>query len=221
MHPQEAETVKRVAVRRDMIDSLHLRAFVREDTAILASLSGITPLPVMTQTELMIDADWYRHFVTWLDTISHGRSSGIITLLSFLVIGGTASVLNLIVIVILGLIDHNGFNSSVKYLLYSGIATEISIIFNFSLNDRFTFRSRIAKHSTWLQRCLRFHGPASIGFVLTLALSRTAYILLSHYHYGAVIAQAISIIFVTSVNFTMHRFWTYRKPAVDPKLVLD
>jgi putative flippase GtrA len=94
------------------------------------------------------------------------------------------------------------------------VATEISLLYNFFLNDRYTFHSMLDASRTWLQRCIRFHGPASVGFVLTL-------LIFSFNHYvleiRPVIAQAIAIAIVTAVNFVMHRFWTFRPKSTATK----
>ncbi|MBA3824949.1 MAG: GtrA family protein [Ktedonobacterales bacterium] len=182
-----------------------------EDTLVLAGISGITPIPVRTQDDLIIDAVWFRSFHAWLDRASGGRAAKLMPLLSFLVIGGSASVLNLVIIFALDFIRHPMPKDLVLHTIYSAIATEVSLIYNFMLNDRFTFRALVDMRRSWLQRCIRFHGPASVGFVLTLALSNLFVILLpAHLPHNSVIAQAMAIVIVTAVNFTMHRFWTYR-----------
>ncbi len=184
--------------------------FADEDTLVLASISGITPLPVATQANLIIDAGWYRRFDAWLHKVSGAKADGIMQLVSFLVIGGSASLLNLIIIFAFDLLDKTHHNDLTRHLIYSAIATEISLLYNFMLNDRFTFHAMIDQRRTWLQRCIRFHGPASVGFVLTLILSSVFFSLTQTLPHHAVIAQAMAIVIVTAVNFTMHRFWTYR-----------
>lgn len=136
------------------------------------------------------------------------KSSEIQKIVSFLVIGGSASLINLIFVFIL-----DKFASFLPFFAISIVATEISLIFNFYLNDRFTFRSMLAStNRTWLQRCIRFHGPASIGFGLTLLIANFA----KHgLHFSSVISQATAIAIVTVVNFIMHRYWTFR-PTNNP-----
>jgi putative flippase GtrA len=183
-----------------------------EDTLILASLSGITPLPVHTQ-EMMINAVWFKNLYAWLDRVSGGKAAKIVPVLSFLVIGGSASVMNLIIVFTCDFLDRAHHNELLHNLIYSAIGTEISLIYNFMLNDRFTFRALVDGRRSWLQRCIRFHGPASVGFTLTLLLYSLFFTITkplpAHYHHS-VISQAMAIIIVTAVNFLMHRFWTYR-----------
>lgn len=170
------------------------------------------PAPRPSQPEapsvLPLDTEWLRALYSWVDRASNGRGQSILRLVSFLVVGGSASALNLICVWLFTKIDETRLNDAIPVFFLLVLSTEISLIFNFWLNDRFTFRSLIDRRRTWLQRCLRFHGPASVGFALTLIISNSA-------HYGAhlspVTAQAIAIVIVTGVNFVMHRFWTYRK----------
>jgi putative flippase GtrA len=146
-----------------------------------------------------------------LDRASNGHGEELLRIISFLIVGGSAALVNLVAIFVLDRIFRPTPADVVLYLVLSGIATEISVIENFSLNDRFTFRSLIDARRTWLQRCIRFHGPASVGYVLTLAISYSTF-RITHI---AVVSQAIAIVIVTAVNFAMHRFWTYRPKAVE------
>jgi putative flippase GtrA len=181
-----------------------------ESQPLLAAMSGITPIPVETQAELLIDAGWYRRIYAWLDRISGQKAAKLMQILSFLVIGGSASLVNLAVVYAFTLIDRTHENDVVHHAIYAAIATEISLLYNFMLNDRFTFRAMIDGRRNWLQRCLRFHAPASVGFVLTLALSSLFFILTKPLPHHAVISQAMAIVIVTAVNFLMHSLWTYR-----------
>jgi putative flippase GtrA len=182
-----------------------------EDTLLLSGISGITPVPVRTQDDFILDTPWFRSFHAWLNRATGGRAAKIMPLLSFLVIGGSASVVNLVIVFLFDFIDRTGHNEPIHHFIYAAIATEISLLYNFMLNDRFTFRALIDQRRTWLQRCIRFHGPASVGFTLTLALSTVFLLILpKHLAHSSVIAQAMAIVIVTAVNFTMHRFWTYR-----------
>ncbi len=185
------------------------QTMVMESQPLLAAMSGITPLPVELQAELMIDTEWYRRFYAWLDRISGNKAAKITQLLSFLIIGGSASLLNLLIVFGLDALDPN-HNAILHHVIYAAIATEVSLIYNFMLNDRFTFRLMIDQRRTWLQRCLRFHAPASVGFVLTLVLSSVFLVVLKALPHAAEIAQALAIVIVTAVNFLMHSFWTYR-----------
>jgi putative flippase GtrA len=157
-------------------------------------------------------ASWYGQLHRLLDEKSNGRAEELVRVVQFLVVGGSASALNLACV---GLFDKL-FNPSGVWPVFFVIlvATEISLLANFILNDRFTFRSLVSQQRTWSQRCLRFHGPASVGFVLTLLISNGIhqFVTLAHgKHLPLVVGQAVAIVIVTFVNFVMHRNWTYRE----------
>ena len=148
----------------------------------------------------------YNRFYQLVNAKSGGKAADMMRLVQFLIVGGSASVLNLVCVAILdGIFQPNGV---LPVFLATAAATEISLLFNFILNDRFTFRNMVSGSRTWFQRCIRFHGPASVGFVLTLIISNSVH----HFaHQKLVVSQAIAIVIVTMVNFFMHRNWTYRE----------
>lgn len=196
----EEETVKRPA------SHTHSARFTADSP--LETLEGLpTGLgPALTTAPAAGMPTKLRALYDLLDRYSGGRAAGIMRLASFLIIGGSASVLNLVIIAILDHFLHPSKTDTALYLVISAISTEISLVYNFALNDRFTFRSLIDTRRSWLQRCVRFHGPASVGFVLTLAISATVFTITHH----TVRSQAVAIVIVTGVNFLMHRYWTYR-----------
>ena len=163
-----------------------------------AATSAITTPPAL---------DWYEHLATWIDGKSGGRGEELMRILSFLIIGGSASVLNLICVFLFSRILGHHSQNAMGFFITTALATEISLIYNFTLNDRFTFRSMVDARRTWLQRCLRFHAPASIGFTLTLLIGSFAF---NVGHLSNITSQAIAITIVTAVNFFMHRYWTFR-----------
>ncbi len=172
--------------------------------------SAVEPASALRQPGLAIDAEWYRRLYHFVDTKSDGRGADVMPMLSFLVIGGSASVLNLFVVLLFDIFNHT-HHYVIAYPVYIAIATEISLIYNFFLNDRYTFKALIDGRRTWLQRMLRFHGPAMVGFFLTLVLSTFFHHLMPHV--TSIVPQSFAILIVTVVNFTMHRFWTYRPAA--------
>jgi putative flippase GtrA len=145
---------------------------------------------------------FYRFCYARLDVYTRGHAAEVRRLASFLIVGGMAALVNLAGVWVFSR------HTTLPFDVYIVLATEISLLFNFVLNDRFTFHSLIDNHRPWWLRCVRFHGPSSLGFGLTLALSYIAH------HLGRlppVTAQAVAIIIVTFVNFSMHRLWTYRR----------
>ena len=157
----------------------------------------------------------FRRLYTWLyfklNRYTKGRGAEVMRLASFLFVGGLASLVNLAGVWFFARYTH------VPYDLYIVLATEISLLCNFAMNDRLTFRS-LGSQRSWLMRCLRFHGPASIGFLLTLLI---AYVAHHAGHLQPVSAQAVAIIIVTFVNFAMHRLWTYRGVSHANQLPVD
>ncbi len=157
-------------------------------------------------------ADWYARLYHTIDVKSGGKAAELVRIGQFLIVGGSASVLNLACVALFDKVFHPTGVWPVFFVILA--ATEISLLFNFILNDRFTFRAFVSEHRTWLQRCIRFHGPASLGFVLTLLISNSVhqFVQLAHgKHPPLIVGQAIAIVIVTAVNFLMHRHWTYRE----------
>ncbi len=159
-----------------------------------------------------VQPSWYDQLLHLLDEKSGGRAEELVRIAQFLLVGGTASLLNLVCVGLLDRVFHPTGVMPVFFVILA--ATEISLLANFMLNDRFTFRSLVGEHRTWLQRCIRFHGPASVGFVLTLVISNSVHHFVTYghgKHLPLVVGQAIAIVIVTFVNFFMHRNWTYRE----------
>jgi putative flippase GtrA len=149
-----------------------------------------------------------RSCATRLDHYTRGHSAEVLRVVSFLVVGGLGALVNL------GCVWVFSTFTPLPHEAYIVLATEIALLFNFALNDRFTFHTQIDSRRPYWLRCLRFHGPSALGFVLTLLISSLAY----HYgHLSSLLAQAAAILIVTVVNFMMHRFWTYRPPARLPQ----
>jgi putative flippase GtrA len=146
----------------------------------------------------------YAALVRWLDRWTWQHGAQLLRLMSFLVVGGVGTVVNL------GCVWLFSRYTPLPYALYIVLATEISLLCNFALNDRFTFRALVDGRRAWWLRCVRFHVPAMLGFGLTLLLSDVA-------HYGLrwppLVAQGAAILIVTFVNFAVHHLWTYRAVA--------
>ncbi|HEY7125801.1 MAG TPA: GtrA family protein [Ktedonobacterales bacterium] len=140
-------------------------------------------------------------FVRWLDRWTWGHGEQALRLASFLIVGGLGTIVNL------GCVWVFSRFTPLPYALYVVLATEISLICNFALNDRFTFRALVDGRRNWWVRCLRFHAPAMLGFALTLLLSDVAHYVL---HLPPLVAQGAAILIVTFVNFAVHHLWTYR-----------
>jgi putative flippase GtrA len=172
-------------------------------------LSSLEPAQESAEAgELALPLSRYQAFtrlcVTRLDVYTRGHAAEVMRALSFLVVGGLGALVNLACVWVLSSFTRLPDAADIV------LATEVALLFNFLLNDRFTFHSLVDSRRPFWLRCVRFHGPSALGFVLTLVIS-----LLAHQvgHLSTVVAQAVAILIVTVVNFLMHRLWTYRAVA--------
>lgn len=138
------------------------------------------------------------------DTITRGRAGVLQRLTSYLIIGGTAAVVNLS---ILALFFHFGSDKVMWYwVLANVVAYEVSIMTNFIPNDYFTFSHLPGHNRSWLARCARFHLTSLSGVAVTFAIS---YALFHFLGLQSLVAQAIALIIATAYNFTVHHLFTY------------
>ncbi|HEY5003605.1 MAG TPA: GtrA family protein [Ktedonobacteraceae bacterium] len=142
-----------------------------------------------------------------VDSVSKGRAGQLQRFISFAFLGGIASLVNLGIFSVM-LSRTVPTNYEVRYLLAFLLASEISIIVNFSLNDYFTFRHLPGHERSWGARCIRFHMTSVSAIILTLLISFA----LSHgLRVHPILAQAIAILIVLFYNFTIHHLFTYRQ----------
>lgn len=120
---------------------------------------------------------------------------------AFLFAGGTSAVVTLAVTSVLHEVAF------VPFLVAAVCGTELGILVNFTVNDVVSFRDLAGHRRSFPVRLLRFHATCAVGQSLILALS---VLLHDTWHWRAVVAQAVPIVLVTAVNFSLHRFWTYR-----------
>ncbi len=98
-------------------------------------------------------------------------------------------------------------SGQLRFLLAALIGTEVGILVNFTINDRLAFRDLSGHQRRFPIRILRFHATCATGQSLILLIS---WALHDGARLGTVVAQALPIVFVTGINFALHRFWTYR-----------
>ena len=145
-----------------------------------------------------------------VDRLSGGRAGLVQRVVSYLIFGGFAAVVNLIALYVLKSVVQLPVSNTVHYAIAQVLATEISIMANFIPNDRYTFSQLPGHARSWWARCLRFHSTTIVGALLTIGISSALYLLLGmQYLVAQVIAIWISLIF----NFTFHHLWTYRHIA--------
>ena len=87
------------------------------------------------------------------------------------------------------------------------IAFEASVIWNFILNDRFTFGDRRRVAGRFIGRLLRFNTTSLGGFVIYLGiLALLTEVLGLHY----ILSAAIGILAAFGWNFLVNSAWTWR-----------
>lgn len=144
-----------------------------------------------------------------IDRRTRGKAGSLQRLVSYLFFGGLAAGVNLLVFdLVFSFIPFPfGISLQMRNVVASLLAAECSIMANFLLNDRFTFRHLPGATRPWWQRCLRFHATCIIGSLLTFVLE---FALFSLAHLPALFAEMIAILIVLIYNFSFHHFFTYR-----------
>ena len=126
--------------------------------------------------------------------------------IAFLFAGGVSAVVTISVTKLFyDVILRN--SGPLHFPLSAVIGTEIGILVNFAFNDHLAFRDLSGHRRRFPVRLLRFHITCATGQSLILLIS---WMLHDRAHVGTVVAQALPIVFVTGINFALHRFWTYR-----------
>ena len=146
-----------------------------------------------------------------VDELTGGRAGWAQRLFSYLFIGGTAAVVNLVCLTLMLNVvlppAHTTFDRRWHFVLASAVAYEVSILANFIPNDYFTFRFLSGHQRSWLARCARFHLTALGGVAVTFLISGSLYDLL---HLNPTLAQAIALVIAVFFNFAFHHIFTYR-----------
>jgi len=91
-------------------------------------------------------------------------------------------------------------------LLASALATEAAILSNFALNDRWTFRDGVHRHSFGM-RLLRFNGVSLGGMAITAGLLA---LLMSYGHLHLLLANLLAIGGATTWNYIVNSRWTWK-----------
>lgn len=91
----------------------------------------------------------------------------------------------------------------------SMLATQIAILWNFALNDRWTFRAE-RYYRPLIQRVLRFNGVALGGLAITTLLLT---LLTTGWHWPLLVANLLAIGVATAWNYVVNSWWTWRAPS--------
>ncbi|GCE26648.1 hypothetical protein KDA_21320 [Dictyobacter alpinus] len=149
------------------------------------------------------------HLLDRVDTVTGGRAGSLIQFGTFLFIGGSTTIVNLAILyVILNVISFPSNLAFFHNLIGSASGSELSLLANFALNDRFTFRHSPGHERSWFARLSRFHATAVIGILLTIGIQT---LLITLLHMNPLVGQAIAVVIVLFYNFFFHQFFTYRR----------
>lgn len=140
------------------------------------------------------------------ERLTGGRAGALQRLFTYLLIGGTAALVNLGV---LAAFQREGSFKVIWYLILANVtAYELSIIANFVPNDYFTFRFLPGHERSWFARCLRFHMTSLSGVLVTSALF---FVFFHWLGLAPLLAQAVALILAVFYNFTAHHLFTYAR----------
>ena len=128
--------------------------------------------------------------------------------IKFGIVGGSGTVVNLGVQYLLTLAGMN-------YIFAGVIATEISIINNFLLNNFWTWKDNPAKTKrSFLGRLLKYNSSMIItGIVQNLLMIFFTEI----FNVNDLISKFIAIVIITFVNYIIHYFWTFKDETDEKK----
>jgi putative flippase GtrA len=197
----------RLITRTDSVETVELSEQEQAIQEILSSTPS-TRIPSYHPTSWSI----VNSILDIADTITGGRAGLLQRLFSFLLFGGIAAIVNLIVFYIVFYHVALPVKTEVHNIIAFIVAAEISLITNFIPNDRYTFRHLPGRTRSWPARCARFHVTSISGTILTFLIEFTLSTVL---HVPAIISQAIAILIVTLYNFVFHHFFTYRHVKVE------
>jgi putative flippase GtrA len=148
---------------------------------------------------------WLNQILATTENVTHGKAGVLQRLFTYLIIGGTAAVVNLILFAIF---NHYGTTSTLSFyaIVANIVVYGVSILANFIPNDYFTFSHLEGHNRSWLARCLRFYTTSLSGVVVTILLHALFYNAL---HVQTFIAQVIALILAVIYNFIVHHIFTY------------
>lgn len=196
------------AVSTESMDALSTNQTNQVESApLLASASTGAARPPLEPSYAPTGFALVDNLLARADVLTHGKAGLLQRTVSYLIIGGSAAVVNLVCLWLFLDVVLRPLALGPRYVIAQIIATEVSILANFVPNDYYTF-SRLPGHArSWWQRCLRFHSTTLVGVAVTLSVSFT---LFHWFGLPALVAQAIAILIGLIFNFTLHHVWTYR-----------
>ena len=115
-------------------------------------------------------------------------------LFKFASVGASGAIINLLILWILTDLGH------LFYLLSALIAIEISILWNFFFNTKFTFNYKFESMRNFLNSAIKYHMTSFVGILINLSvlLSLTELINMNY-----IMSEIIAILFAFGVNYIL------------------
>lgn len=126
----------------------------------------------------------------------------LIRFIKFGIVGGSGTVVNLSIQYLLTL-------AGMHYIFAGVIATELSIINNFLLNNFWTWKDNPAKTKrSFAARLLKYNSSMIVtGIAQNLIMIFSTEI----FHLNNLVSKFIAIVIITLINYVIHYFWTFKK----------
>lgn len=120
----------------------------------------------------------------------------------YCVVGGIGFIINLIIFALLANVAH------VHYQIAATISFTVAVTNNFLLNKYWTFEN---PEGNGLVQASRFLVISVMIWAINLLI---LHLLIENVHMNSkILAQAIAIVFVTVLNFTGNKMWSFRQTA--------
>ena len=128
--------------------------------------------------------------------------------IKFGIVGGSGTVVNLGIQYLLTLVG--------MYYIFAGvIATEISIINNFLLNNFWTWKDNPAKTKrSFIGRLFKYNSSM---IITGIAQNLLMIFFTELFNLNDLISKFIAIVIITFVNYIIHYFWTFKGDKVEQK----
>lgn len=121
--------------------------------------------------------------------------------IKFGIVGGSGTVVNLEIQYLLTL-------AGMYYIFAGVIATEISIINNFLLNNFWTWKDNPAKNKrSFFARLLKYNSSM---IITGIAQNLLMIFFTELFNLNDLISKFIAIVIITFVNYIIHYFWTFK-----------
>src|ERR1700753_2241021 len=137
--------------------------------------------------------DFLNNILDRVDLITKGRAGTLVKFVTFLVIGGFTTLINLAIVWVVYYKLSLPIADTLHNLVAAALGSELSLIVNFMLNDKFNFNDGAGRDRPWLVRGMRFNATGLVGVFLTIGIESGFVDLL---HLAPLIADAIAVIIV-------------------------